>query len=874
MKVLQRLTVFLTAVLAACLFPIAVHAAEDHTDHTIDLNVSYVNPVYADVVTEDDLLPYSPSSRVTYSDPEYVTTVEEAGQILREQMKQRIDSAVVYIQTTEATEEYLTDLIYAISDQALIHTGVPVEGDYLKWQFAGWNANVSGSRNGDTYQLTYTYTITYYTTAEQEQTVDTAVGNLLSNLNVSSATDYEKVCAIYDYICENVTYDYEHVNDDSYKLQFTMYGALIDGTSVCQGYALLFYRLALELDVDSRLITGTGNGGAHGWNIVELNNLYYNVDSTWDAGSTNYSYFLKSDDNFANHTRYDEYASESFYAEYPMGEVDYIPDTPPEAPTSGTCGNNLTWNLKDDTLTISGTGAMTDFNIASRSSIPWESNMQDIRYVIIEEGVTTIGDYAFYNAEQLLEISVPDTVTDIGSYAFYNCSELSEISLSTKLFVIKDYAFYQCLTLTSMTFPETFKSLGTNSFATSGLKNITFECSAPSIGTNAFASVNANAYYPAADETWTASMRQNYGGNLTWIGTCLAGHVWDDGTITKEPTSTETGIMTYQCNICGETYDETLPVISDIETDVVRIYGSGRVETALEIADRLKEALNADKFEAIIIANGDNFADALAGSYLANVKDAPILLYSGYFGMSEENLEYIRNNLREGGVVYLLGGTSALPESAENALADYKVERLAGATRFETNLLILEEAGINDEEILIATGMNFADSLSASATGLPILLVNSTTGTLTEEQITFLKKHESNAFTILGGPAAINSELESIIEEIVGKDIARVSGQMREETSVKIAEKYFNESEFVVLAYSLNFPDGLCGGPLAYAMNAPLLMTNTGKEQFAADYVAENDITAGYVLGGTVAVSDDTVKHVFNLNSDTSTVNQ
>ena len=807
MKALQKTIVILTTILAACLFPITLHAAEDQT---IDLHASYVNPLYADIVTEEDLLPYTPPSSVTYNDPEYVTTIEEAGQVLREQMKERVESAVVYIQTpctADDLQAYFDELCNEISDQALKHTGSPVEGDYLKWQFGGWSSTGSVSSSNDVYKFTITYTITYYTTAEQELIVDTAVDELLTNLNVSTSTDYEKICAIYDYICENVTYDHDHLDDESYKLQFTAYGALIDGTSVCQGYAVLFYRLALELDVDSRLIAGTGNNSSHGWNIVELDDLYYNVDSTWDAGKTEYDYFLKSEENFVKHERYEDYTSEEFYAEYPMAEKDYDPAEHPSTTGSGTCGEHLTWELdKEGTLTISGTGAMSDFG--SFSDIPWKNQTPYIQNVIIKEGVTSISDYAFQ----------------------------------------------QCSALTT----------------------VTFECSAPSIGINAFTDVTATAYYPAADESWTESVRQNYGGSLTWVGTCYAGHVWDEGTVTKEPTTKATGVRTYECTICDETYTETIPALPDDEeepaSDVTRIYGSGRVETALEVADKLKETLAVDTFDAIIVANGDNFADALAGSYLANVKGAPILLYIKS-GMSEANLEFIQNNLSKDGVIYLLGGSSAIPESVEETLADYKIERLAGKSRYETNLMILEEAGINDEEILIATGWSFADSLSASATGLPILLMNNGTDTLTEEQIEFLEQHKDNTFTIVGGDSAISAEMKAAIEEVVGKEIERVSGKDRSETSVKIAERYFKDPELALVAYSWNFPDGLCGGPLAYALNAPLLLTSSGYESAAAEYIETNDIHAGYVLGGTSVLSDDTAKLVFGLDSN-DTINK
>ncbi|MBQ2667152.1 MAG: cell wall-binding repeat-containing protein, partial [Clostridia bacterium] len=294
--------------------------------------------------------------------------------------------------------------------------------------------------------------------------------------------------------------------------------------------------------------------------------------------------------------------------------------------------------------------------------------------------------------------------------------------------------------------------------------------------------------------------------------------------------------------------------------------GEGRVETGIEVADQLKAVLGVEKFDAVILANGDAFADALAGSYLATVKNAPILLHRNSGKGDELNEAYISENLVAGGTIYLLGGTAAIPESVEESLkALGNVVRLKGDTRFDTNLAILEAAGIAaDDEILVTTGWEFADCLSASASGKPILMLNTIKGELTETQIAFLEKYAENDFTIIGGTAAVSEEMETAIEAIVG-ETTRISGSTREETSVKIAEAYFEDPECVFVAYSRNFPDGLCGGPLAYAMNAPLLLVNAGKEEFAAAYVAEEGIAVGYVLGGTAVLTDETVKTVFAL---------
>ena len=312
------------------------------------------------------------------------------------------------------------------------------------------------------------------------------------------------------------------------------------------------------------------------------------------------------------------------------------------------------------------------------------------------------------------------------------------------------------------------------------------------------------------------------------------------------------------CTMCGE-------------FSVKRISGDGRVETAIATADALKEALGVETFDSIIIAYGDDFADALVGSYLATVKGAPILLHVKSGAGDDLNEYYIDDNLTEGGTVYILGGIAAIPESIEDGLkaTGYNVVRLAGADRYETGLAILKEAGVSeDDEILIATGGNFADSLSASATGKPILTVNTYTNKLTDSQIEFLKEHANNQYAIIGGTGAVSQTLQDAIDAIVEKDIVRVYGENREATSVRVAKRYFEEPTFALLAFSNNFPDGLCAGPLAYALNAPLLLTSANKETVTADYISNTGISNGYVMGGPAAVSDETAKLCFGITSE------
>ena len=123
---------------------------------------------------------------------------------------------------------------------------------------------------------------------------------------------------------------------------------------------------------------------------------------------------------------------------------------------TGTCGENLTWTLEDTTLTISGSGAMASY--ASSQARPWYSSRETITTVIIQDGVTSIGNYAFYYFINLTSVTIPDSVNDIGAYAFWNCEKLINVTIPDGVTVIGDYTFYSCSSLKSVTIPSVLPS--------------------------------------------------------------------------------------------------------------------------------------------------------------------------------------------------------------------------------------------------------------------------------------------------------------------------------------------------------------------------------------------------------------------------------
>ncbi len=291
---------------------------------------------------------------------------------------------------------------------------------------------------------------------------------------------------------------------------------------------------------------------------------------------------------------------------------------------------------------------------------------------------------------------------------------------------------------------------------------------------------------------------------------------------------------------------------------IFRVAGGNRFETAFKSADTLKATLDVKRFDTIIVSCGTEFADALSGSYLATVKNAPILL-SYQNGLSNNNKDlvaYIKANLKEDGTVYILGGEKAVSPDLDKDLSRggiAAVKRLQGANRFLTNIEVLKEAGVGTNDILICTGLGFADSLSASATGLPILLVYGKT--LLEEQKVFLYGLGGrNALHIIGGESAVSGNIQTAVSEYGNVD--RVSGSNRITTSVEIADKFYGSVDRIVLASAANYPDGLCAGPLGFSLGAPLLLTMEGHEAAIASYVTSLDIEQGIILGGTSAVSE------------------
>ena len=155
---------------------------------------------------------------------------------------------------------------------------------------------------------------------------------------------------------------------------------------------------------------------------------------------------------------------------------------------SGTCGDNLTWDLTDGVLTISGTGRMADYlSSSSASSAPWFSSRSDIKIVNIGDGVTSIGGEAFYYCTNLTSVTIPNSVTSIGEQAFSGCSSLTSVTIPNSVTSIGYRAFSDCSSLTSVTIPNSVTSIENYTFSECiSLTSVVIPNSVTSIGEDAF----------------------------------------------------------------------------------------------------------------------------------------------------------------------------------------------------------------------------------------------------------------------------------------------------------------------------------------------------------------------------------------------------
>ncbi|SEK33033.1 Transglutaminase-like superfamily protein [Butyrivibrio sp. ob235] len=309
-----------------------------------------VNPVYENriAVSQNELntlasqLDSTVNVKSLLSSGGKCTSIQEMAEVAREAIKARQTSVMINFKLPDLYNE--TTILNPMLPIIWEHTGVPNEGDYVRWAF-----HQIARQSSIAYADNYTYgsiqlMFVYNHDAAQEVLTTQKIDQIIKNNGLNKGTDYQKIYNTYRYITTHISYDYETISNPNKFIGYSCYSAACLNNTVCEGYSLLFYRIMLSVGIDSRLVAGLAEEGdqnsGHGWNIVQLGNIYYYVDGTWDAYDPRPGHNTPAKtDNFLKgsrvdynkkvafdsiyHIRYPEYATADFYRVYPVSSTDY-----------------------------------------------------------------------------------------------------------------------------------------------------------------------------------------------------------------------------------------------------------------------------------------------------------------------------------------------------------------------------------------------------------------------------------------------------------------------------------------------------------------------------------------------------------------------
>nr|WP_286181254.1 cell wall-binding repeat-containing protein [Bacillus sp. ISL-37] len=293
------------------------------------------------------------------------------------------------------------------------------------------------------------------------------------------------------------------------------------------------------------------------------------------------------------------------------------------------------------------------------------------------------------------------------------------------------------------------------------------------------------------------------------------------------------------------------------ESRVNRVSGANRYVTAAEISKKGWEAS-----DTVVLARGDDYADALAGVPLAKKHNAPLLLTATGSLPAETVAELERLGTKS---VVILGGEKAISAAVVEALTEkgYSVERLSGKNRYATAAAVASAVAPGTvNEVVVANGANFPDALSvasyAAAKGMPILLTGA--DELNEDTKKAIRNLGVKKTIVVGGKAVVSDSVA-----ITLPNPYRVSGKNRYETAVAAAEHFAPGSDHYYVATGTNYADALAGAALAAQEGTGILLVGETLGTSVETYLKDQQVEKVTILGGKVSVNEAVEKAVKKL---------
>jgi len=289
---------------------------------------------------------------------------------------------------------------------------------------------------------------------------------------------------------------------------------------------------------------------------------------------------------------------------------------------------------------------------------------------------------------------------------------------------------------------------------------------------------------------------------------------------------------------------------------IQRLSGDNRYETSVEVSEK-----NFKSADTVVLASGQNIADALVASSYADIEEAPILL-TNKNSISDEVLDEIER-LKADKVV-IVGGQSSISSSVESRLKkeDIKVTRIAGSDRFDTSDKLSQEVSRlskKSSQAILVNGYKNIDALSVSSLAtkeeLPILLNGRNALNMSVKNR--LKQMNVNKVYIIGGNNSISSDVEKELKRMQ-ISVVRLSGTDRYETSANIAKYAYKDFDEAIIASGENPVDALAASTLTGKKEAPILLTNRNKIPKSIKKIIEDmDIGKITIVGGENSITDN-----------------
>ena len=534
--------------------------------------------------------------------------------------------------------------------------------------------------------------------------------------------------------------------------------------------------------------------------------------------------------------------------------------------TSGWCGENATWVLKDHVLTISGKGPMYNSGFGFES--PFQSN-NDIYKVVIKQGVTLIGENNFSSCQNLKTVSLPESMSCISDGAFLGCFNLTTINIPDNVGFIGENAFFCCTNLQNVHIPKSLTRIRPGAFfGCCNIKSVDIPYGVQRIEDASFGNCTRLSEVTIPESVKWIDERAFFTTALKRVFIPQNAEVYADAFGYGMGGKTDDFVIYCYKGSSAETYAKQNGfTYKNVTSAYYRLQGDNRYDTAVEISKKHTSS------SVVILASGLNSADALAGVPLADAYGAPILL-SAKDLISNSTLNEIKR--LKARTVIILGGYGAINKSVENKVRNLgvTVERIGGKTRFATARLIAEKLmsrkGYYPSEVFFVNYASFADALSAGTVaaikGAPILYVKRD-GALDSDTAAYLKKvkpYLSNAY-VIGGTGVISESVRTTyIRNAIGRTPSRIAGANRYDTCVAVNERFASifSDRVVCVAKGLDFPDALSGGAIAAYVGSPLFLADGSLNSKQTSYLKKLKPNRIIVFGGHFAVTDGIVQKI------------